>query len=51
MGAPTHGPKTGKDGQETGKEKGHAVRRGLGWLVLERFGVLHGEFGRVEIEV
>ena len=44
MGAPSNGPKTGK-------EKGHAVGRGLGWLVLERFGVLHGEFGRVEIEV
>ena len=36
MGAPSNGPKTGKDGRGRGKEKGHAVRRGLGWLVLDR---------------
>jgi len=28
MDAPAHGPKTGKDGRETGKEKAHAVKRG-----------------------
>ena len=36
MATPSNGPKTGKDGRETGKEKGHALRRGLGWLVLDR---------------
>lgn len=37
MATPAHGPKTGKDGQETGKEKGHAVGRGLGWLGIRAF--------------
>ena len=36
----THGPKTGKDGQETGKEKPHAVGRGA-WLAW-RYGVRFG---------
>jgi len=29
MGTSTDKPRTGKDGQERGKEKGHALRRGL----------------------
>jgi hypothetical protein len=36
MGAPAHGPKTGKDGRETGKEKAALCGRGLCWLGVIR---------------
>ena len=50
MGAPTNGPKTGKDGQGTGKEKGHAVRRGLGWLDVMACGLVAGDCYRSILE-
>jgi hypothetical protein len=40
MAAPAHGPKTGKDGRETGKEKAAQSVRGLDW----RYSIIVGSF-------
>ena len=50
MAAPSNGRKTGKDGQGTGKEKGHAVGRGLGWLGVIAFGLVVGGLRRNTLE-
>ena len=50
MATPTHGPKTAQDGRGRGKEKGHAVRRGLGWLGVMACGLAVGDCYRSILE-